>query len=115
MKGVSKQDILIFFEKPRTDTEPTRFWFKQFGIDTFRSWFINFAAHHSADMDYVSREDFNISKTFYLNDFRASSESYRYKPLVWENSSQGWLYGQQIEGWGYDVWRLPTPGDKIYK
>ena len=116
-QGVSKQDILRFYEKPRTKIaqRPELFWFKQFGADTFRSWFSDFAAHHSADIDFVSREDFNFSKTEYFNSFRPSNGLYKYNPSVWENTSQGWLDGQEIRGWGYHVWRIPNPGDKLFK
>ena len=117
-KGVSKQDILMLYEKPRgreIAEKPHLFWSKQFGLDTFQTWFTDLAAHHSTDIDYVSREDFNFSKKEYLNSFRPSNGLYKYNPLVWENTSQGWLDGQEIRGWGYDVWIIPNPGDKLIK
>ena len=103
------------------DTSPQEYWYKELGGKNLRSMFADWVIHTSADMDYLTREEFEFSKRHYYGVYNdlvnkeqcagATCEPHFY---VWEgadNGTGGFLRpptNLTPRGWSHNVWRVSS-------
>ena len=81
-----------------------------------RSHFADWAAHSSAEMDYLSREQYKRGLQL------VSGDRDYFRPSVWTAADQGtgglWVRPLQeltARGWAYNVFNITNTGDATYR
>ena len=83
-----------------------------------RSHFADWAAHNSAEMDYLSREQYERG----LLEITLAGDWDYFRPSVWEATDQG-TDGQWVRpieeltarGWAYNVFNITNTGAATYR
>ena len=83
-----------------------------------RSHYSDWAAHNSADIDYISREQYKEA----MRIFPAWLGWDYYRPSVWSATDQGtggkWVRPRTdltTRGWAYNVWNITNTGEATYR
>ena len=123
-KGVSKNAILDYYVEERNKS-PQEYWCKLFGKENFENWFADWTVHNAADMDYLTREEFNESAydsyPSIARDKECSTGLCDPHPYVWEGTDEGTSGWERppanltTRGWSYNVWRLKVTKAASYK
>ena len=100
------------------NASPQEYWYNLIGNDEFRNYFADFAIHNAADMDYLTREEFEISKNNYYRilqneiNTECANNVCDLHSYVWEAKDAGTNDWQRppkdltTRGWSYNVWRV---------
>ena len=83
-----------------------------------RSYFADWAAHNSANMDYISREQYEKG----LLELSWSGDMDFFRPSVWEATDKGtegqWVRPREeltTRGWAYNVFNITNTADATYR
>ena len=127
-KGVTRKQILDYYDQPPQTILPQEYYYNTFGGDNMRNWFADFAVHNAADMDYLSRAEFHTGVDYYNYLVQISSsecdtpdnycEEHSY---VWESvdtGTGGWVRPppeMTTRGWSYNVFKIETTSSNRFR
>ena len=126
-KGVSRKQILAYYDQPPQTILPQEYYYNTFGGDNMRSWFADFAVHNAADMDYLSRAEFHtgVDYFYYLTQIYSSEcdppSNCEVHSYVWESvdtGTGGWVRPppeMTTRGWSYNVFKIETTSRRQFR
>ena len=117
LKGVDRAIITDGFYA-NTELSPQEYITTRVGPSLMRSHFADWAAHNSAKMDYLSREQYERG----LLEISLAGDWNYFRPSVWEATDQGtegqWVRPVQeltARGWAYNVFNITNTGAATYR
>lgn len=116
VKGVNR-DILTSGFYANTDLSPQEYFYSNIGASLFRSHFADWAAHNTAEMDYLTRAQYERG----LLEITLAGDWDYYRPSVWSGDSEG-TGGQWVRppadltarGWAYNVFNVTNTEAATY-
>ena len=117
VKGVDKAFLTDGFYA-NTEQSPQEYIARKVGLTTYRGYFADWAAHNSAHMDYLTRDQYERGL---LEITLAGSWDY-YRPSVWRGDNEG-TGGQWVRppadlaarGWAYNVFNITNSAAATYE
>ena len=118
VKKVERGVLHDYYAAARNVT-PQEYWYRELGGGNLRNMFADWIIHTTADMDYLSREEFEASKNHYyyhynrlVNTEECAGSTCEPHFYVWEGADNG--TGGLIRppanltprGWSHNVWRV---------
>ena len=126
-KGKDAHLFSSYFYESREIT-PQEYYFNEFGTETLRTWFTDWAAHTAADVDYITRDEYQSSIEHYqylTNDLYKDqcipTTLCAVNAYVWEGTdsgTNGWIRPQAAfttRGWSYNVFKINNSKKTIYR
>ena len=113
------QEVLHGYYTDMRDVSPQEYWYKKLGGENLRSMFADWVIHTTADIDYISREEFEQSRNKYygvyndlVNKEDCAGETCEPHIYVWEGADNGTggLLRPPADltprGWSHNIWRV---------
>ena len=100
-----------------TDLSPQEYLFTKIEPDIFRSHFADWAAHNTAGLDYLTREQVERA----LLEVSLAGDWDLFRPSVWYSENSGtngeWVYPNEdlaVRGWAYNVFNITNTMTTTY-
>merc|ERR1711962_1612326 len=113
--GIDK-DIVTAGVYANTELSPQEYIKSRVGSTVFQRYFADWAGHNCANMDYLTREQYERG----LLEISLAGDWSVFRPSVWEGVNQGtngWVSPPEqlaVRGWAYNVWNVTNSEDAVY-
>jgi len=110
------RDIVTAGFYANTELSPQEYFVSRVGPEVFRSQFADWAGHNCANMDYLTREQYDRA----MLEVTLAGDWSVFRPSVWQAVDQGtdgWLSPPAelaVRGWAYNVWNITNSEAAVY-
>jgi len=110
------RDIVTGGFYANTELSPQEYFVSRVGAEVFRSQFADWAGHNCANMDYLTRQQYERG----LLEVTLAGDWSVFRPSVWQAVDQGtngWVSPPAelaVRGWAYNVWNITNSEAAVY-